>query len=254
MLAGSNVERPQNVVDTSQLSRLTVDGGRPTRIIVLREDDDASPTRLHIVGEVVRLVGYERYERGLILLGSLAQLLLKALVGNSLMAQIELLDGIYLGIGIVNIADLVDKPGVAVGVWILYGHRLSSLQRHDDVARVEHVEHREDGVAIHFRHITGSIGDGRHECLHLGHDVVLYHLLIAAQLGSMIAADALVVIARLVLVERVRSHVEHTVVALCGGVLKNHLVGLGELLRSLALALRNKHVVAEIALVDRPHV
>ena len=68
----------------------------------------------------------------------------------------------------------------------------------------------------------------------------------------MIATDALVIIRCLVLVERVRSEVQHTVVE--SFVAKDDLIRFSHLLRGVAHARFDKHAVVEIALVYLPHI
>ena len=68
----------------------------------------------------------------------------------------------------------------------------------------------------------------------------------------MVAADRLMIVRRLVLVERVRREIQHTIVGRC--VLQNLSVGGGLLLRSLAHAALHEHSVVEVALVHLPHI
>ena len=211
MLPGFHVQGTQDVVDTSQLGRLSVYRSRPARIVDFREHHDPALVRLDIVGEMVRLVRFDGHH-GILLIDGSAQLLLELLVGNGLMAEVQLAYHVNLLIGIVHIVHLVHKPGIAIGIGILYGHGLSALQRHDDIFGVEHVQHGIEAVARHFGHVALCIGNGRHQLLHLRSDIGINHLLVAAQLGSMIAADALMIVGSLVLVEGVRGKVQHTVV------------------------------------------
>ena len=110
------------------------------------------------------------------------------------MAQINLAYSFNLLIGVGDVADIVHKPCVAVSVRILHGHCLTTLQGKDDVLRVEHVEDRIDRVACHTSHVALRISYGGHHLAHLGSDVILYHLLITTQLGSMITADRLMIV------------------------------------------------------------
>ena len=70
----------------------------------------------------------------------------------------------------------------------------------------------------------------------------------------MIATDALVVIRGFVFIERTLREVQHTIVAAVALVLEDKLVGLRQLLRSLALTLGHEHIIIEITLVDLPHI
>ena len=168
------------------------------------------------------------------------------------MSQIALADAVELIVGIVHIADLIHKPGVAVDVRILKRHGLALLQRQDEILGVEHVEHGPHGVAGHLCHVASGLADSGHGLLHFGGDIGFDELLVAAQLGRMVAADGLVVVGSLVLVEGVAGKVEHTVVERL--VLKDVFVGGSLGLRQVARALLHKHVIVEITLVDEPHV
>ena len=68
----------------------------------------------------------------------------------------------------------------------------------------------------------------------------------------MIAANTLMVIGGLVLIEGVRREVQHTVVKTL--IVQDLLVGLRHLLRRLTLTLRHEHLVVEVTLVDMPQV
>ena len=96
------------------------------------------------------------------------------------------------------------------------------------------------------------VDDGTLHVAHLLTDILVDHFLIAAQLGSVVSADRLVIVRSLVFVERVRSEVKHTIIGRF--VLKNLAVGGCLLLRSLAHATFYEHAVVEITLVDLPHI
>ena len=68
----------------------------------------------------------------------------------------------------------------------------------------------------------------------------------------MIAADTLVVVGGLVLVEGIGGKVQHTVVQSL--VAQDKLVGLCHLLGSVALHLVHEHIVVEVTLVHHPHI
>ena len=121
------------------------------------------------------------------------------------MAQIELTRRLKLLVGVVHIVQLVDKPRIAQHIRVLNGHSLVILKRHDKIFRIEHVEHREDAIAFNFGHVAASLCQRRHELLHFRRNIVVNQILIATQLGSMITANALVIVARFVFVECVRS-------------------------------------------------
>ena len=203
---------------------------------------------------MIRFIGSQRHQRCAVLLLCLSELLTELLVSHGLMSQCQLSYSIQLLIGIINILHLIHEPRVSVGIRVLHGNGLTTLQRHDDIAHVQHVHHREDAVTVHLGHITSSLSNRRHHLLHLGHQVRIDQLLIAAQLGSMIATNTLMVVRSLVLVEGVRSEVQHTVVTLIAGILQDELIRIGLGLRSLALTLVYEHIVVQVALVHCPHI
>ena len=143
---------------------------------------------------MVGLVAFQGDHRLSVLRHSLSELLLKLLVSHSFMLEIDLSHFVYLLIGVVDIVELVNIPRVAVDIRVLQRHGAVVLQGQDKVFCIEHVEHGEDGVAVDLSHVTAGLSDGRHHLLHLRSDVCLDHLLITAELGSMIATDALVII------------------------------------------------------------
>ena len=168
------------------------------------------------------------------------------------MTQVVLAHTGYLLVGIVHIVHLVNKPCVAVGIKVLYRNCLSCLQRHDEILGVEHIEHREEAVALHLGHIASSLSHAVPYLVLLVGDIGIYHLLIAAQLGSAIASDTLVIVRGLVLIESIRCEIEHTVVERL--VAQDKFVGLGHALRSIAYCLLHKHIVVKVTLVDQPHI
>ena len=160
--------------------------------------------------------------------------------------------GIEFGIGVVDIADAVYHPGVAEGVGVLKRNGLVVLKGENEIFGVEHVENRIERVAVDAGHIAASFHEGRHEALHLGRDVGFDELLVTAQLGSVIAADTLMIVGGFVLIKSVRGEVEHTIVE--SFILKNLPVGGREGLRGVANGRLDKHVVVEVSLVHLPHV
>ena len=168
------------------------------------------------------------------------------------MAQGQAAQHVKLLVGIVDVVQLVYQPGVAVGIGVLQGHALSALQGQYEVLGVEHVQHGVDGVALHLRHIAGGTAHGSHHTGHLLGEIGVDQLLVAAQLGSMVAADALQVVRRLVLVERRRGQIQRAEVERL--VLQDMVDG-GRLVDGcLTDTLRDEHAVVQIALVDLPHV
>ena len=252
VVARFHVDGTEDIIHTSQFYRLTIYGSSPSRIVNLREDDDATLARLHLVGEVVWLILDHLHHRSIILLHALSQLLLEHSISHSHMTEVDLAHAINLLVGIVDILHLIHKPGIAVGVWILYRNRLTALQRQDEVFGIEHVQYREDTVAIYLGHITTCLSHSLHRLLHLRSDMCINHLLIATELGRMITADALVVIRGLVLIEGIGSEIEHTVIERL--VAADNLIGLRHLLRSIAHVLIYEHIIVEITLVHHPHI
>ena len=168
------------------------------------------------------------------------------------MTQVDLSNSSNLIVGIVHVVEFVDKPRITIGIRILDGHRLTTLQGEYEVAGVQHVQNRTDAVAIHLRHVSTSFRNTLKERLHLRIDISLYHLLITAQLGSMVATDALMIIGCLVLIEGVRCQIQHTIVEVL--VSQDQFVSLCFLLRSLALCLRHEHLIVQITLIHLPQV
>ena len=168
------------------------------------------------------------------------------------MAQVKHLYGIELLISIVHKQYMVYHPCISKGIRILHRYGLSSLQRQDQVLGVEHTDDWEDTVAFHLRHVTSCISHSLHRLLHLRLQISINEFLIAAQLCSMIATNALVVVAGLVLVEGVGCEIEHAVVERF--VLQYLFVSGRQLLRCFAFTLWHEHRVVEITLVNLPHV
>ena len=81
------------------------------------------------------------------------------------------------------------------------GNGLSLLScREDEVFGVQHVQYAEL-IGIHAVHLTSGGGNGLVGRLHFGRDVMLYHFLVAAQLGRVITADAFVPVGGIVVIE-----------------------------------------------------
>ena len=168
------------------------------------------------------------------------------------MAERQLTDLVQLLVGIVNIVQAVHKPGIAIGIGILQRHGGLTLQGNDEVLRVQHVQYGEDAVAVHLGHIAGSLVEGLAQPIDFRTDIGIGQFLIAAQLGSMIAADALQIERGLVLVEGIRGQIQHTIVGRL--VLQDMVNGCRLGHGFLANALRYEHRVVQVTLVDLPHV
>ena len=96
------------------------------------------------------------------------------------MAQCQLAQLVQFFVGIVNIMYAVYEPRIAIAIGIADGYGLSSLQRQDEVFRIEHVEHRVNAVAIDLRHVTSRITNGTEEAIHFRSNIGIDKLLITA--------------------------------------------------------------------------
>ena len=180
---------------------------------------------------------------------SLSQHGFKLAVGHSLVPQVNLLQSCQFLVGIGHILQLVNKPGVALGVGVGQGHVVA----HDEIFGVEHVDdwpHR--GATGNAVELTIGLLDGTDGALHLWGDVGRYQLVVAAQLGGVVATHRLVVEARLVLVEGVAGKIQHAEVRVV--VLQDELVHRFHGVRCLLDARIHKHRVVQVALVHRPQV
>ena len=74
MLTWLDVDSTQDIVHASQLNRLTIDGGCPSRIVDLREDEYTTLARVNIIGKMIWLVAGDLHDAGGILYSSLTQL------------------------------------------------------------------------------------------------------------------------------------------------------------------------------------
>ena len=168
------------------------------------------------------------------------------------MAHVNLTHLSIFSVGIVNIVELIDKPAVALCIWVLYWCRCATLQWKDKVLRVQHIQYREGLHTINCLHITTCSSNRLHRLLHLRSDVSINHLLITTELSRVITTDTLMEVRSLVLVERVRSKVQHTIVEAL--VLINLKVGCCWLLWHIALTLWYEHLVIEVTLIHLPHI
>ena len=106
------------------------------------------------------------------------------------MAKVHLAEGIQFFIGVVDKSQFVNKPSRALGIRVEQRQCSALLQRQDKVAGVEHVEHREQSLAVNLCHIALRLDHGIHGLLHFGPYVGCYQFVVSAQFGRMIAADA----------------------------------------------------------------
>ena len=154
-------------------------------------------------------------------------------------------------IRIVHILHSLHKPGIAQGKRILQRNGLSALQREDEILGIQHVQHRKI-QRVQLFHLSTCISYGLEQTVHFARNMFFYHFLITAELGGMIAPDALVPIGGIVFVECVRCQIQDTIIQCL--VLQNHLVGFG-LLKTLCLYLFvHKLVVIKVTLVHVPHI
>ena len=107
--------------------------------------------------------------------------------------EVDASHSIELFICVSDISQVIDKPCHAVSVRVGEGRCLSAFERHDEIFRVEHVQHRRDGVRDK-RHVARGIDDGTQRSLHLGLYVALDEFLVASELCGVISADALVIV------------------------------------------------------------
>ena len=247
-----HIHGTENIVHPSQFHGFPIDGSRPSRIVDLREHQHTALSGVDVVSQAVRFIASDSDHTGCILFDGIPQLRLKLRVGNSLMTQVQTPHGIHLLIGIVHISELVYEPGIAKDVRVLDGNGLPAFQGEDEIFGVEHIQYWEDTVTLYQSHVTASLRNSPEQLLHLRIDITFHKFLITAQLGCMVSADALMIVAGLVLIEGVRREVQHTVVEAL--VTQDQLIGLRLLLRSFTLRLRHKHLVVQISLIDLPQV
>ena len=154
-------------------------------------------------------------------------------------------------VGIIHILHILHKPGIAQCMRVRQRKRLSALQREDVILGVQHVQNRELG-SINLFHISFGFRYCLKQGRHFSRDMFFNHFLITAQLGCMVTAHTLVPIGCIVLVEGIRSQVQHAIVQRLVG--QNHLVRFGRLETLCLHLLFHKLVVIQIALVDWPHI
>ena len=72
MLAGFHLQGSQHIVHAAQLSLFTVYRSRPTGIVNLREHHDTALVGIHLVRQLVGLVGCQLHHAQRVLLNSLS--------------------------------------------------------------------------------------------------------------------------------------------------------------------------------------
>ena len=252
MMSLIDLKRPKHIVHAAQFYRFTIYRGCPFGVEYLGKDHNSARCTAHIIRQLVGLVGREPDNRRAILHFCLAKLTAEACIGHRFMAQIKRSELVEFRICIVNISDFIHEPCVPIDVRIADWHRLFALQRHNKVFGIEHIQHREDAVAIDFGHVSACFCNGRHRLLHLRTDVSINQFLVSSELSCMISADTFMVIRGLVLVECVACKVQNAIIQ--GLVLQDLSVGLRHRLGLFAHASLHKHAVIQVAFVHLPHV
>ena len=92
--------------------------------------------------------------------------------------------------------------------------------REDEVFGVQHVQYAEL-IGSHAVHLTSGGGNGLSGRLPFGREVMLYHFLVASQLGRVITADAFVPVGGVVVIEGAGGKVQYTIVQ--AGILQSQL-------------------------------
>ena len=255
MLSGRNIHCAQDIVGACQFGRLSVDGYVPAvRIIDFGEYGNTVLGIVRFVRQAVRCVTCQADagEAVFITFRGTFQHILEAGIHYGCLRRYDAVQGVNLFVGVVHILHLVYKPCIAVGVWVEDGNGLSLLPcREDEVFGVQHVQYAEL-IGIHAVHLTSGGGNGLVGRLHFGRDVMLYHFLVAAQLGRVITADAFVPVGGVVVIEGAGGKVQYTIVQ--AGILQYQLVciRLGEGFRTDGVG--HELGIIQIALVDPPHI
>ena len=168
------------------------------------------------------------------------------------MTEVESGNTVQLLISIIHIGDFIYQPGITIGIGILYRDGLTALQGQNKVLSIQHIQHRKNRISLYQCHITLRLSNSTECLLHLLRDIGIDEFLITAQLGGMIASNALHVETRLILVERIRGKVQHTEIECL--VLQNMIDGGRFLDGFLTNVLRHKHLIVQVPLVDLPHI
>ncbi len=187
-----------------------------------------------MIGEAIGSVGGFKYGIARLLYGDIrTQYVTELCVGHCRNGGIYGVESGHLGIGTVDIHNLVDKPCVTESI----GIDIYLIVTHHEVTRIEHIEDIHVGLA----HITA---------LEL-YQVTVDHVLIARKLGGMITAYHLMVVGGRSLTEL--RNVHHAVVHCRVG--ENLSVGLCEGERIALSKLTGQEAVAiDVTLVDHVEV
>ena len=194
MLARGDISSAKYIVDTAELERLSVEGGCPSRIVNFGEYNDAASSGFYFILQFIRLIAEEGdlgkgvdYGRA-----GMVEYTAEGLVGHGLRTQIGGGESSNLFIWRCDIVDGIDKPRVAHGEGILHGKLTSLASADDKVFVVEHIEHREEAVALDGSKVALTVVEGLDDSVHLGADMSVDEVLIASELDCAIATDALV--------------------------------------------------------------
>ena len=168
------------------------------------------------------------------------------------LADVDLAECSQFLVGVICHLHIVNHPGVAHGPRVLHGQGLLVLQWHDGILHVQHVQHGEERVAAYAVQPPARLGNGLVHREEFILEIGLDEFLIAAELGRMIAADALVPVGGGVVVEGGNGQVGHAVIG--GRVQQDGLVGECLLVGQCWGLWSREHVVTEVSLVDIPEV
>ena len=155
--AGGDAHGAQDIVGAAYAYGLAVKGGRPSRVVDLRDNGYGRRACGGGVDEVVGLVGDEpdagrRVGRSEAV--GLAQRTAEALVGHGVRAQVSLLERVHLGLGAVHIGEAMGEPCIAEGPGIEHRDAAVVLHGQDEVLAIEHVDDGADGVAVYLRQVA----------------------------------------------------------------------------------------------------
>ena len=252
MFSGRNANGTQHIVGTGNVGRLAVYGASPARIVYLAQHNNTAITALHLIGKTVGLVAREFNSRRRIALQSIGTKDVgKLAIHHSHTGKVRTAQSRQFGIGIGHISHLVHEPSVAQSPGIQHRQLAVVLQADNGILRVQHVQHREQAVATARIQTAFALENSLVEHLHLRLNVRLDKLLITAQLGRMVTANALVVVRRRVVVESTYTEIQHTIVS---RILTNNPVGITHRESLLVCLWPAEHTIVEITLVHAPHV
>ena len=168
------------------------------------------------------------------------------------MAYVYFANFCILCISIGNINELINKPTIALCVWVLNFSCSFSLQWNNEILGIQHIQNWEDFAPVHCCHVASLGGNGLHSCLHFRGYILLYHLLVTAEFRWVIATNALMEVRSIIFIECTRCKIEYTIRQSL--VFQDCNIGCCGLLRCVALALWYKHIVVQVAFIHLPKV